>query len=176
TARALSRGSSRRIAAPRGTVTFRDTWYRDQIAGAVSSELARVAVTNGVADYSSSSLGSGTHLISATLEPSGTSVTFVQKIHPFATATSLSASGTSSVTLTATVTGLGPGTPTGMVTFETGTTVLAQLPLDRNGVAVLPVSGVSPGSHTVTATYASDSLFASSRGSVTIVAAPNILR
>jgi hypothetical protein len=172
TARVLARGSSRRIAAPRGTVTFRDTFYRDQVAGALSNELARVPVVNGLATYTSSSLASGTHLITATHQPSSASVTFVQKIHPYATTMSVSASGSGTVTITATVTGLGIGTPTGMVTFQEGPAVLAQLPLDRNGVAVLTTSALGPGTHAVTATYASDPLFASSRGNVTIGAPP----
>jgi len=172
TARATARGASRRFGLPRGTVTFRDVYYRDQIAGALSNELAHVAVVNGVASLSTSSLAAGTHLITATHGMSGASVTFVQKIHPYATTTSVSASGSGTVTFTATVIGLGVGTPTGMVTFQTGSTVLAQLPVDRNGVAVFSTSGLGTGTHAMTATYASDSLFASSSGSVTVIGSP----
>ena len=92
-------------------------------------------------------------------------MTFVQKIHPSATTTSVSVTGSTTLTVTATVTGLGPGTPTGMVTFANGATVLAQVPLDRNGIAVITVSNPGGTTPSITATYASDSLFAASRGS-----------
>ncbi len=158
TARVAS--ASRRRGAPRGTVKFIDTYYRDQIAGALTSDLARVPTTNGIATYSVPSLPAGTHLITATFEGSSSSATFVQKVHAYSTTTSLSVAGS---TFTATVTGSGPGAPTGMVTFLDGKNVVGQVPLDRNGVAVM---NLAPGSHTIMAIYASDSLFASSSGTL----------
>jgi hypothetical protein len=156
----------RRRGASGGTIKFTDTYYRDQIAGALSTDLARVPVNSGTATYSTSSLAAGTHLITAALDGTTSSVTFVQKIHPYSTSTSVASSGSGTVTVTATVTGNATGTPSGMVTFTEGKTVLAQVPLDRFGVASFSAS-LGAGSHTITATYASDSLFAASSGSVT---------
>src|SRR5262249_7060437 len=67
----------------------------------------------------------------------------------------------------ATVTAAPPasGTPTGMVTFQDGATVLAQVPLNGSGIASFSTAGLTPGGHTVTAVYASDSNFAASSGS-----------
>jgi hypothetical protein len=55
-----------------------------------------------------------------------------------------------------------------MVTFLEGSRVLAQLPLDDEGTASVTLSS-SPGasSRTITATYASDPLFAASTGALT---------
>jgi hypothetical protein len=172
TARASSLGMSRRAGPVRGTITFTDTYYRDQIAGALSNELARVPIASGQASYTNSTLPAGTHLITATYDVSGSSVTFVQKIHPYATTTSVTAAGSGTITLTATVTGSIVGPPRGMVTFQEGRTVLAQIPLGSNSAAIFSTSSLGAGAHTITATYASDSLFASSSGSVSVGGTP----
>jgi hypothetical protein len=168
TARAVSLGMLRRFGPVRGTITFKDTYYRDQIAGALSNELARVPIAGGQASYTSSTLAAGTHMITATYDVAGSSVTFVQKIHPYATTTSVTAAGTGTITVTATVTSSIVGPPTGMVTFQEGKTVLAQIPLGSNSAAIFSTSSLAAGAHTITATYASDSLFASSSGSVSV--------
>ena len=96
-------------------------------------------------------------------------MTFVQKVHRQATttnATAIAGSG-GSTTITATVTGVGGGTPSGMVTFEEGSTVLAQIPL-RNGSASFTTT-LGGGTHTITATYVSDSTFALSTGSAIVI-------
>jgi uncharacterized protein (TIGR03118 family) len=71
-----------------------------------------------------------------------------------------------SVTLTATVAPTsGTGTPTGSVTFEDGGVVIGMGNLQDNGgveQAVLKVSNLSVGSHTLNAFYGGDSTFASS--------------
>ena len=54
-----------------------------------------------------------------------------------------------------------------MVTFEEGSTVLAQIPL-RNGSASFATTFAS-GTHTITATYVSDPAFALSTGSAIVV-------
>ena len=66
------------------------------------------------------------------------------------------------VTLTATVTPLGPGTPTGTVTFTDGTVTLGTSALNASGVATLPTTGLAVGFHSVTAAYGGDSNFSGS--------------
>ncbi|HUK25639.1 MAG TPA: FG-GAP-like repeat-containing protein, partial [Terriglobales bacterium] len=64
------------------------------------------------------------------------------------------------VTFTATVApSLISTIPTGSVTFADGTTILATLPLDQNGVASYTTSGLSTGTHTIHTKYAGDSNF-----------------
>ena len=52
-----------------------------------------------------------------------------------------------------------------MVTFQEGSIVLAQVPLAANGTASFSTSNLSAGDHTITAVYASDTVFASSSDS-----------
>jgi hypothetical protein len=53
-----------------------------------------------------------------------------------------------------------------MLTFQRGSSVLAQVPLNGSGAASFSTSALPAGSNTITATYASDTVFASSSGSV----------
>jgi hypothetical protein len=53
-----------------------------------------------------------------------------------------------------------------MVTFQDGATVIGQVPLSSSGVASITKSNLPPGSHSIMATYVSDSQFAASIGSV----------
>ncbi len=97
-----------------------------------------------------------------------------------ATTTTLSASSTSinpnqSVTFTATVTSTTPGTPTGTVSFYDGSTLLGTGTLDNTGKATFSTSSLSPATtHTITATYSGDSIFApsSTTASLSVVVAP----
>jgi hypothetical protein len=69
------------------------------------------------------------------------------------------------VTFTATVTPVGvtvPPEPTGTVTFSDGATALGTATLNANAQALFTTSTLSPGTHTITATYSSDVNFASS--------------
>jgi hypothetical protein len=131
---------------------------------------------NGNATFTSSSLTADQHFITAQYSGdanfSAGSSSLVQAIHSGASSTALAStpnpSGAGqSVTFTATVTHVPPatGTPTGQVTFQQGNTVLAQAPLNSSGVVSFSTSALAAGSDTVTATYASDSLFAASSGS-----------
>jgi hypothetical protein len=61
----------------------------------------------------------------------------------------------SNLTLTATVTSAG-GTPTGMVTFYDGVTSLGTGAVNGAGVAILNISTLSIGSHSLTASYGGD--------------------
>ena len=64
------------------------------------------------------------------------------------------------VTFTATVApSLISTIPTGSVQFADGTTTLATLPLDQNGVASYTTSGLSQGTHTIRTKYSGDSNF-----------------
>ena len=73
------------------------------------------------------------------------------------------------MTLTATVYAVGSvsPTPTGQVTFQDGTNVIGQVPVNASGVATLTTSGLAVGSHALMAVYASDTNFAASSGGTT---------
>jgi len=75
------------------------------------------------------------------------------------------------VTLTATVATVPPGsaTPTGMVTFQEGSTILGQKALGSGGIVSMTTSLLSAGSHSIAAVYASDGVSAASTGSTTQV-------
>jgi hypothetical protein len=165
---------------PTGTVTFTDTTY-----AVVNSTLQTTTTTlasnvpldaNGNATFISSSLTADEHFI--TVQYSGDSnfsagsSSLVQAIHSGASSIGLTStpnpSGTGqSVTFSATVAAVPPatGTPTGQVTFAQGNTILAQAPLNSSGQVSFSTSALAAGSDTITATYASDSLFAASNGS-----------
>src|SRR4029077_5503369 len=64
------------------------------------------------------------------------------------------------------------GTPTGMLTFSDGATVIAQMPLDANGTATTATANLGSGGHTITSTYASDTRFAASNGSTVLLVSP----
>ncbi len=88
------------------------------------------------------------------------------------TSTGLSASASSitagqNVTFTATVTA--SSTPTGTVTFYDGTSTLGTGTLNGSGVATYSTSGLSVGSHSITASYAANSTFAGSTSSALAV-------
>jgi Bacterial Ig-like domain (group 3) len=76
------------------------------------------------------------------------------------------------VDLTATISSPG-GTPTGRIIINDGNTVLGMAALSATGVATLTVSTLSPGNHSLTATYSGDGTFGpSTSGAVAI----NIVR
>jgi hypothetical protein len=126
---------------------------------------------SGHASFSSSSLGLGTHSVSALYAGDANSLgvaslVFVQIVQE-TTATSLTSSNNPSqtgvsVTLTATVTPAGSGTPTGSVTFLDGTTSLGTATLTGSLQATFAITSLSNGTHSITAVYAGDSSFAGS--------------
>jgi hypothetical protein len=152
----------------RGAVTFRDVFYTDTSILALTRDLGRVTLTNGVASAISTNMPAGTHFITATHEDTGLSATRVQKVHASGTVTVLIAAPATSgmVTLNALVTPLGGGSPTGMITFRDGSRVLGQAPI-AGGVASMQSASLATGTHTVSATYASDLLFAASAATIT---------
>jgi hypothetical protein len=160
--------------APTGTVTFNDLTYRG--VSATNTTLASdVQLSNGVASVTTSALVAasnflGNHFISVVYSgdanfPTG-SVSLVQKVHASASTTTLKSSvpspGSMVVTLTGTVTPQPMTTnfPTGMVSFWDGPSLVAQAPLD-NGVAGA-LWHFGPGTHALSASYSSDTVFASS--------------
>ena len=164
--------------APTGTVTFLDRTYRG-LTGITNPLAADVPLTNGVASVSSSTLSAGgsyptnysdSHFITATYSGDVifpiASATLVQKVHASATTTTISsaAGSNNAVIFTAAVasTLAGLGRPSGMVSFRDGAAFLGQVPLDTNGLAALTTTNLGSGSHSLAASYSSDTVFASS--------------
>lgn len=135
--------------------------------------LATVTPTNGAATYATSSLPVGTNAITVVFSGSAsylgsTSSALAQIVNPAVTSTTLAsnvnpASFGASVTFTANVSSIA-GTPTGSVAFSDGVTALGTAPLS-GGQATLSVSGLTVGSHSITATYSGASNFATSTSS-----------
>src|SRR2546427_686274 len=158
-----------------GTVTFRD--------GATT--LATVALVNGSASLSISTLAPGSHSLTAVYNGSasfagGTSAVVNHVVNAGNSSTSLTSAPNPSttgqtVTLTATVSAVAPatGTPTGTVTFRDSATVLSTVTL-VNDSASLQTAALAVGSHPLTATYNGSATFATSTSPVVtqIVNAP----
>ena len=129
-----------------------------------STVLASVALSGGVATFSTSALSAGIHTISARYNGDSTfaarnSPGLTQTVAKYATSVTASATPNPAVvkqaiTFTATVTSSGP-TPTGTVTFKQGTTALGTATL-TGGVATLTKSISSAGSDSITAVYHGD--------------------
>ncbi|OWK45590.1 Ig-like domain repeat protein [Fimbriiglobus ruber] len=144
---------------PDGSVTF-------VIDGTARSP---VALVNGVATYTTSTLAAGSYTVEAEYTGNGNFLTsdataITQAVNPAATATTLAVAPAPStfgqaVTLTATVTS-GGGTPDGSVTFVIDGTAGSPVTL-VNGVAAYTTSTLAAGSHTVMAEYSGSSNFQS---------------
>lgn len=173
---------------PSGSVTFQDFTYQGLTP--VTTVLASNVPLNssGRAAVSTSSLTAGgqflgNHFITATYSGdshfSGGSETLIQKVHASASTTTLSSSPNpsgpgQSVSFIATVASATSGepTPTGMVTFQEGPAVLAQIPLNSGGTASFSTSTLNQGSHSISADYYSDTVFASGSGNTTQTVSP----
>ena len=172
-------------ARPTGTVTFEDTVHAASSTGTFTSTTTVLAANvpldaTGQARYTSSTLSADVHFVTALYSGdahfNAGRAALVQRIHAQASVATLAATPNpanlgQAVTFTANVSAIagrppGVGTPTGMVTFADGTAVLAQMPLGPGGTAAFSTAALAPGTHAVTVAYASDPLFASSRGSV----------
>lgn len=149
----------------------------------------------GVAAYTSTTLPGGTDNITAVYQgtssfTTSTSMIVVVTVKVRATSTtSLTASAVAinlgqSITFTATVGGTSSsGPPTGSVTFNDGTTSLGSIVLGTSLTAVLPITSLTAGSHTITAVYSGDGNFNPSTsaavyinvGSFTVSASPSTL-
>jgi hypothetical protein len=150
------------VGTPTGTVDFRE--------GATDLTPGGVAVSGGLATFSSASLPLGAHTITASysgdvnfLGSSGDNSFAPQMINQDQTTTALSAFPNPAVfgqpvTFTAAVVGLPPGagTPTGAVVFSDGSTPLSTVQLNSAAQATFSISTLSPGGHTITASYGGD--------------------
>src|SRR5207302_9648385 len=134
-----------------GTIQLRDG----------STNLATVNVdSTGHATFTTSALSPASHTMRAAYSgdrnfQSSTSASQTQTVNASTTTTLTSSRNPStrgqSVTFTAMVVATG-GTPTGTVTFSDGTNVLASRSLS-GGQASFSTTGLSRGSHSITATY-----------------------
>jgi hypothetical protein len=168
---------------PTGTVTFEDLTYQNTTP--VTTILASNVPLNagGQASVTTSNLTAGVgflgnHLITATYSGDSTfspgTASLMQKVHASASTTTLisdpnPSNGGQAVVFTATVASASPGAtiPSGMVTFQEGSTVLAQIPLNAAGTASFNTSSLTDGDHNITASYYSDTVFASSSSNTT---------
>ncbi|MBB6143931.1 hypothetical protein HNQ77_001880 [Silvibacterium bohemicum] len=141
---------------PTGAITFTDG----------STPLATVNVnTAGVASYSTTTLSIGVHQIVASYsgdsdDQKSTSAVVNQSVQSqtsVALASSLNpALAAVPVTFTATVTNGNGTVPTGTVTINDGSSVLAELTLPANGTVSFTTSTLPVGTHSITAAYGGD--------------------
>ncbi len=147
---------------PTGTVTFKD--------GATTLGTGTLN-GSGQATYSTSILLPGDHTITAVYGGdanygASTSAPLTQTVNIASTTTAVASSVNpsgfgQSVTFTATVTGL-VLTPTGTVTFKDGATTLGTGTLNGSGQATFSTTTLAAGSHSITAVYGGDTIYASS--------------
>ena len=175
----VASGSSSSTATPTGTLT---------IAVDGTTQTSSLALANGAAVYTFSSTTTGSHTITATYSgdsvyaSSSSSLTVtVAAASPVASKTTLSAAtatpaagANDAITITvASGSSSSTATPTGTLTIAVdGTTQTSSLAL-VNGAAVYTFSSTTTGSHTITATYSGDSVYASSSSSLTVTVAAN---
>ena len=144
---------------PTGTVTFQDG----------ASTLGTGTLSGRRATFTTSGLGTGAHSITAIYSgdanfTGSTSPILTQTIGKAASSTSVFSSNNPSiigtaVTLTASVTSPVTGTLTGTVTFQDGTSALGTGTLS-GGAATFTISGLTGGTHSITAVYSGDASFA----------------
>jgi hypothetical protein len=161
---------------PTGTVDFMDTNSGNMLGSAslVTSGNSGSSKTGASLPWQALAAGSlavqATYLGDTTYGPSASSLlNQVVQSTTIATTTTLTATpdpgqgvpAGQPTSLTAVVSSSG-GTPTGIVSFYDGTTLLAALNVDATGTATLTTSGLTVGNHALTAAYGGDSSFASS--------------
>jgi len=152
-------------AIPTGSVSF--------LSGGNTLGTASINGT-GTATFTTTSLAAGSYLVVAQYAGDAANKQASSSNQPLtiaaalASATALTASsGTTvigaSITFTATVSQSGASAiPTGMVSFLDGTTLLAAVSLNGSGVASLTTSALAVGTHSISATYAGDAIYAAS--------------
>ncbi|MFR9791020.1 Ig-like domain repeat protein [Streptomyces sp. MB22_4] len=157
------------VGTPTGSVDFFDG----------ATLIGTAALVGGTATLTTSALTVGSHSLTAVYSGDGdftgsTSPVDVQTVTQAATTTGLTSAPDPSVfgeakTLTAIVTAVPPGagTPTGTVDFFDGATLLGTATLS-GGTATLTTSGLSVGSHSLTAVYSGDAEFSGSTSPVDI--------
>jgi len=154
---------------PTGTVEFFDG----------ASHVGTGVVISGIATLTTSSLGVGTHSISAQYSgddnfAASNSAILDQSVNQAASTTGLNSSSPravygQAVTLTVVVSPVEPGsgTPTGSVEFYDGTTDLGPGSLNSSGKATFTTSPLTVGSHKMTASYGGDGNFTGSSTTLT---------
>jgi Big-like domain-containing protein/VCBS repeat protein len=166
------------------TVTFTATFTSDPpipdgeaITFAGTNILGSGTTENGVASLTTSFSKAGTYIVSAKypgdLFHKATTPTAQQQVTLYSTTTALSKSPNPSaygqaVVLTAVVTTSGSATPTGRVTFKSGSTALGAATLGSTATATLTTTKLPVGSDSITASYGGDSLNAKSTSSAVI--------
>jgi hypothetical protein len=147
---------------PTGSISFMDG----------STQLASVALnSNGAAAFSTSALAAGGHSITAVYSGDAnfngsTSAVLAQTVNKAASTLALSSSSDpstfgASVTFSASASSAA-GTPTGSISFMDGSTQLASVALNSNGVAAFSTSTLATGAHSITAVYSGDANFTGS--------------
>jgi hypothetical protein len=148
---------------PAGTMSFNEG----------TTSLGQVPVTDGRAELAVSSLGAGTHTLTATysgdtnnsgsVSPAVTLVVTQGRSNVIVSSSANPSDSQQSVTFTASVTvDKGAPAPTGTVTFKDGANSIGTAQLSSDGTGTLPVSGLTVGRHSITATYGGDTNFQSS--------------
>jgi Pro-kumamolisin, activation domain/Bacterial Ig-like domain (group 3) len=144
-----------------GNVTFKDG----------TTVLGTVALSGGVAKFTTSALALGSHSIAAdflgsTYFLASVSGAQTQVVKNDSTTVVNSSANPSNygetVTFTATVTHTATPIPTGTVTFKAGTTVLASVAVGATGTAKYSTSALAVGTHSITAVYSGDSNYIAS--------------
>ncbi|HET8922787.1 MAG TPA: Ig-like domain repeat protein [Candidatus Acidoferrum sp.] len=133
--------------------------------------LGTVSLTNNAGQLSVSTLGVGSHSITAAYNgdastTASTSSVLSQTINPAATTTTFTANPNPSVfnqwiSFVVTVAPATGGTPTGTVTLMDGINTLSTATLST-GVGRISYSGLAPGTHSITAVYSGDANFTAS--------------
>lgn len=151
---------------PTGSVTFDDG----------SNALGTASLSGAQAGLTVSSLNVGTHSITAAYGGdsnflASTSSALSQVVNQASTATAFTSSANSqtlntSITLTANLSVLAPGagTPTGTITFQEGSNVLATSPVGSSEQATFSTASLSVGTHSLVASYSGDTNFQPSSG------------
>jgi Bacterial Ig-like domain (group 3)/FG-GAP-like repeat len=164
---AVTLGNAKATGTPTGSVVFQDTTSTPAIT------LGSATLSAGQATFPYSSLGVGTHYISAayqgnsSFDPSTTAIRpgLALGVNTAPTTTAITSSADpstpgQSVTFTATVAPSTSGTPTGTVVLADGGTQLVSQQLNA-GSASFTTSSLSAGTHSITWTYSGDSNFQS---------------
>ncbi len=149
---------------PTGTVTFLDG----------TNSIGTAVLSAGVATFSTSSLGLGSHTITATYPGDTTHsasapATLIEVVQQTKTAITLvsgsnpAIAGTA-ITLAATISSDG-GVPSGQLQLMEGTAVLATSPISSVGGAQFSLSTLSPGSHTLVAVFAGNANYGAASSS-----------
>ena len=148
-------------ASPSGSVIWSDG---STVLGTTS--LSANGTNNGTASFTTSALNVGTHSINAAYSGDPNNLTaqstpLSQTVQRASSQTSLAASTTTaivgnSINFSVSVTGVS-GTPTGQIALLDGPTVLATANLIA-GVVVVPVSNLTLGQHSITASYGGDTV------------------